>query len=266
MAKLYLMSAAPAGRCLERPIGPDDRHDHLVSVCAAEVSIPTRNALCQKSDLLIGSCSSPVVRKDAKANPVGIGYLEDVIDQLGKKPAAESPPGILHRNPLDQRNTIRRRPIANNCKPGRSIRINGQKVRVASVGHGGAMALLIPAADDGIIAWEAFRSHHERNIRFACTYESQRFHPVRTSPSCLCEAYKGASPVASGLFDLAANGEITVVRGGEAIAGSFTLQSRSAQFSCPTIVNDFASFIVEEFCEKLSRRLQSSGKNGAAAA
>ena len=43
-----------------------------------------------------------------------------------------------------------------------------------------------------------------------------------------------------------------------------TLQGILAQFSRPAIVNDFASFIIEEFCEKLSRRLQNSGKNGAA--
>jgi carbon-monoxide dehydrogenase small subunit len=45
---------------------------------------------------------------------------------------------------------------------------------------------------------------------------------------------------------------------------AFTLHGTLAQFSRPAVVNDFASFIIEEFCEKLSRRLQSSGKNGAA--
>jgi aerobic carbon-monoxide dehydrogenase small subunit len=44
---------------------------------------------------------------------------------------------------------------------------------------------------------------------------------------------------------------------------AFTLHGTLAQFSRPAVVNDFASFIIEEFCEKLSRRLQSSGKNGA---
>jgi carbon-monoxide dehydrogenase small subunit len=44
---------------------------------------------------------------------------------------------------------------------------------------------------------------------------------------------------------------------------TFTLHGMLAQFSRPAIVNDFASSIIEQFCEKLSRRLQNSGKNAA---
>jgi aerobic carbon-monoxide dehydrogenase small subunit len=40
---------------------------------------------------------------------------------------------------------------------------------------------------------------------------------------------------------------------------AFALQGMLAQFSRPALVNDFASFIIEQFSENLSHRLQNPG-------
>ncbi|MDU0341497.1 hypothetical protein [Bosea rubneri] len=174
-AAVSAASSAVLGRGL-RAVCPQGGHDQFVPVDAAEERRSSRDTFWNEAGCRVGAPGTQVLRKEAELETVRLRIPEDLFDDGSQQCSADTAAGRRDGNTLQQRDAFGRGPIPQNGEAGRLVAEQPEEMGVASVTERRKVLLLILAADDGVIAFQAFGRHDVGQIGSGGTSQMKMRH------------------------------------------------------------------------------------------
>jgi hypothetical protein len=134
------------------PFRPQQRHYQLIAVRPIEERTSPRQTFGLETNSFIGSTRSGVFRKYAEPNPIGVGILENALNEFGQKGLPVTMTRARNSYSFNVYHAFRRIPVADYSKPNRLRFKTSDEVSVTAVSKRRPMLRLVPAADELLVS------------------------------------------------------------------------------------------------------------------